>query len=433
MSLSPDLVVVVGGGLAGLTAAVQLGRVGIPAMLFHDAAELGGRARTDSRSGFHLNFGPHRLYERGAAVEGLRALEVDVETAPRGPNGGLAIRGGRTHTLPVGCFSLLTTGLLGPSAKHEIAAFLADVPTIDAASLQSVSLTTWLRSRLRDADGLPMALAMIRCTTYSDEPDRLSAAAGLEQLKLSLMGSILFIHKGWGALVAALARAAESSGAIIVKGQSVVAVNVNGRRAESVTLDGGTSVRCGAVIVATDPHQARRLLGDAMPPLASRSPVCAATLDVALRRLPARSTIFAVGVDDPVCFSADSAVARVAPDGGAVVHVAKYLRSGMHGTAEDERHMERILDLLQPGWREVVAHRRFLGTVVVSHALVSAESGGFTGRPSGCIARVENVFLAGDWVGPSGQLADASVASGSHAARAAERLPASAGEAYGAE
>ena len=168
-----------------------------------------------------------------------------------------------------------------------------------------------------------------------------------------------------------------------------------------------------------------------MPPLAVNFPICVAALDIALQRLPARRTVFAVGVDDPVCFSADSAVARVAPDDGAVVHVAKYLRSGVRGTTEDERHLEQTLDLLQPGWRKAVVHRRFLGTVVVSHALVSAESGGFPGRPSGRIAGIDNAFLAGDWVGPTGQLADASVASGMRAARAVERLTASTWEADG--
>lgn len=432
MGLPLNVVVVVGGGLAGLTAALQLGRAGIPAMLFHDAAQLGGRARTDCRSGFHLNFGPHRLYERGAAVEGLRALELTVESAPRGPDGGLAIRGGVKYTLPVGCLSLLMTGLLSPSGKLEIAAFLAAVPAIDPSNLQSVSLAAWIRTRLRDPKVRQVVLAMIRFTTYCDEPDRLSAAAGLEQLKLSLKGPILYIHRGWGTLVAALESAAESSGATVVKDQAVTAVNVDARRAVSVALNDGRLVPCGAVIVATGPHEARRLLGDVMPP-PSNSPVCVAALDIALRRLPAKRTVFAVGIDDPVCFSADSVIARVAPPGGAVVHVAKYLRSGVRGTADDERHLERTLDLLQPGWREVVVHRRFLGRIVVSHALVSAESGGFAGRPSGRIAGIDNVFLAGDWVGPIGQLADASVASGVQAARAAGRLAASTREADGAE
>src|SRR5438552_8956550 len=111
MGFPADGVVVVGGGLGGLAAAVYLGRLGIPAMLFDGGADVGGRARTECRFGFHLNFGPHRLYERGAAVLGLRALGVPIDSAPRGPNGGLAILRGSKHTLPVGYFSLLTTGL----------------------------------------------------------------------------------------------------------------------------------------------------------------------------------------------------------------------------------------------------------------------------------------------------------------------------------
>jgi len=235
------------------------------------------------------------LYERGAAIAGLRALKVSVDGAARGPNGGVAIRGGSKYMLPVGCFSLLTTSLLGLSGKCEIAALLARVPMMDVSTLQGVSLTAWLRTELRDPNALQVALAMIRFTTYCDEPDHMSAAAGIEQLKLSLTGSVLYIHQGWGTLVAALESAVESSGATIFRGQSVTTVNVEARRAATVTLDDGTLVPCGAVMVATDPRRARRVLGETMAPPPSNTPICIAALDVALRRLPAKRTIFAVG------------------------------------------------------------------------------------------------------------------------------------------
>jgi phytoene dehydrogenase-like protein len=421
-----DVVVIVGGGLAGLAAAAKLGRARVRAVLFNDAADFGGRARTEHRAGFHLNLGPHRLYERGAAVAGLRQLDVAIDSAARGPNGGLAICGGVKHTLPVGCFSLLTTGLLGLSAKREVAKFLAEVPSLEVSALQRVPVREWLGTRVRDPRVLQFALALIRFTTYCDEPDRLSAAAAVDQLKLSLMGSVLYVHQGWGTLVAALQESAVSNGSALVTDRAVAAVNVEGGRAASVTLSDGATVPCGAVIVATGPCQANRLLGGNMPQMPSISPVSIAALDVALVRLPSKRTIFAVGIDDPVSFSADSEIARVAPGAGAVVHVAKYLRDGTQGPADDERHLEATLDLLQPGWRELVVHRRFLGTVVVSHALVSARTGGFAGRPDGGIPDIDNVFLAGDWVGPTGQLADASVASGIRAARAVERLAMSA-------
>src|SRR5262249_5289612 len=162
---------------------------------------------------------------------------------------------------------------------------------------------------------------------------------------------------------------------------------------ESVTLQDGTTIRCSGAILAASPQQVERLLANSAAPRFVATPVNVAALDIALRRLPCKRAVFAVGVDDPVCFSADSAIVRVAPDAGAVVHLARYLPTGADGTAADERHLEQTLDLLQPGWRELVVYRRFLASVTVSHALVSAASGGFSGRPAVRIPDLENVFL----------------------------------------
>jgi phytoene dehydrogenase-like protein len=108
--MSSQGVVIVGGGLSGLTAAVQLGRLGITTLVCDEGTELGGRARTAQRNEFHLNYGPHRLYARGAGVTALGQLGIAIDGAPRGPNGGLAVWRGRAYTLPVGFCSLLTTG-----------------------------------------------------------------------------------------------------------------------------------------------------------------------------------------------------------------------------------------------------------------------------------------------------------------------------------
>ena len=422
MECPANAVVIVGGGLAGLAAAVQLGRLDVPAVLYEDDDRIGGRARTDCREGFELNLGPHRLYERGAAVIGLRALGLRIDCASRGPNGGFAIRRGAKHTLPVGCCSLLTTDLLGQPAKQELARFLSAVPMVDLAPLHHVPLARWLRAEVRDPRVLELIVAMVRVTTYSDEPDRLSAAAALEQLSLSLTGPVLYVHHGWATITRALRAAAISRGVAVIGGRRVTSVNHDGRRAASVTLEDGTCVSCAGVIVATDPRSARRLLNAASDAAFDTTPVCVAALDVALRRLPSKRAIFAVGVDVPVCFSADSSVARVAPRTGAVVHLAKYLPTGVRGGTDDEQQLEQALDLLQPGWRDLVVYRRFIATMVVSHALAVAQSGGLGGRPGVRASGLDNVFLAGDWIGRVGQLADASVASGIEAARAAAQL-----------
>ena len=423
MNCPAKTVVIVGGGLSGLAAALQLRRCGVPALLFDEATELGGRAQTECRDGFHLNYGPHRLYEMGAAVRGIRELGVVIDSAPRGPNGGFAVRRGRRYTLPVGFCSLLTTGLLGAWAKREIASLLTSMSKVDIDALNRISIGHWLRINVRDPDVTQLVLAFVRFATYCNDPERQSASAAIDQLRLSMGSPVLYIHRGWGSLVAGLHSAATSAGAEMIRGRRVVAVNAAGEHATSVTLADGTLVAARAVIVATSPQSARRLLLGAAEIDEPPTSVRVAALDVALRRLPRERAVFALGIDEPWSFSADSVIARVAPQNGAVVHVAKYLRPGATAGPTDEQQLERALDVLQPGWRDLVVYRRFLPTIVVSHALVAVESGGYTGRPSGRVAGLKNVFLAGDWIGPTGQLADASVASGIEAARSIARTP----------
>jgi hypothetical protein len=54
-------------------------------------------------------------------------------------------------------------------------------------------------------------------------------------------------------------------------------------------------------------------------------PVCMACLDVALSHLPDKDALFALGVDRPLYFSVHSVYAELAPEGGALIHVAKFL------------------------------------------------------------------------------------------------------------
>ena len=58
-------VVVVGGGMAGLTAACYLARAGVDVTLFEKAPTLGGRAATQGFDDFRFNRGIHALYTGG--------------------------------------------------------------------------------------------------------------------------------------------------------------------------------------------------------------------------------------------------------------------------------------------------------------------------------------------------------------------------------
>ena len=62
-------VAVIGAGPAGLTAAYELGRSDIPAVVYEAADMVGGISRTVQRDGWRFDIGGHRFFTKVPAVE----------------------------------------------------------------------------------------------------------------------------------------------------------------------------------------------------------------------------------------------------------------------------------------------------------------------------------------------------------------------------
>jgi hypothetical protein len=174
------------------------------------------------------------------------------------------------------------------------------------------------------------------------------------------------------------------------------------------------------VVLATTPKSVAALVegphGDAINSQVEQAePVQAACLDLALESLPDARARFALGIDRPLYFSVHSAVARVAPSGGASVHLMRYTAPGTSAEGA-ERELEQLADLVQPGWRDIVHARRFLPVLTVQGDFPRAANGGKSARAGVEVDGVEGLYLAGDWVGAIGLLADCASASGEHAA-----------------
>lgn len=414
-------VIVIGGGVAGLTAAAFLAHGGRKVRLFEKASTLGGRAATHTKSGFSFNLGPHALYQGGAGLTLLRALNVPFTGHPPSGSGAYAVDQGALHTFPVGFLSLLTTGLLRWPEKIELARLLGSFHKLQPESLQHLTVQEWLTRTVKSSKVRHVLQALFRVTSYANAPDTYSAGTAIAQAQAALAKNVLYLDGGWQTLVDGLRSVAERAGVIIETKQRVAAVE-HDTMVRGVRLADGSLLSANSVIITGSPEETVSLIPKAPAPLLTWArtaiPIKAACLDIGLSHLPRSHARFALGIDQPLYFSVHSAVAKLGPEGGAVIHAAKYLDPASETNAEtDADELEHVLDLIQPGWRDVTVERRFLPQMTVYHALPTAKTKGLAGRPGPAVPGVSNLYIAGDWVGAEGMLADASFASAKQAAK----------------
>jgi phytoene dehydrogenase-like protein len=407
-------VVIVGGGLAGLSAACYLARGGVAVTLFEKAAHLGGRAATQVYDDYHFNRGVHALYCGGATSEVLQ--ELGIPYSGHGPQDLFALRGGTLHALPADPLTMLKTDLLDLGGKWELLRWFAGLPRLNAAEFGRVSVQEWIRRTIRRPAVRQLVSAVARTAVYSAALDQVSADVLIVKLQLQLKHGITYIDGGWQTLVDGLRRVAEQAGARIVSDTRVVAVEHQDGAVRRVRLDDGGLVRAGAVILATSPQDAVRLVdGGAYPALRrivdGLVPAQIACLDVALRRLPDPRHPIVQDLERPRFLTTQSRFVDIAPEGGALIHTFKQL-DPEHSTDPhaDERELEDLLDTVQPGWREVLVKRIYLPRIDASGMLPTAQAGGYAGRPGPRVPGLANLYLAGDWIG-DGFLADASLSS----------------------
>jgi phytoene dehydrogenase-like protein len=402
-------IVVVGAGLAGLAAAQCAARSGHRVLVL-DPAPPGGRGRTDRRGDVLFNRGPHAVYLQGPAHRLLTELGVPVAGGPP-VSDGAGVLGDRIGVLPATAASLARTNLLGTRGKIAVARLMTRLPRVTAGRLAGVSFDEWLVNASLPHDARQLVEMLARVASYTNAPSLASADMVVGQMQTAMRHGVRYVHGGWQTLADALA-----AGLTIERG-AVSCIRHDGGEVIVERVDGSLVVGTACVVAVGTPEVTAALLG--RPAFDIGPSVEASCLDLATS-VSARPGLL-LGVDSPLYLSNHCPPARLAPEGVGVVHVAHYLAPG----ERLDPHAERAL-LMRHAERagltaEHILDSRYLHRMTVVGGMATASRGGLPGRPHVHETGMPDVFIAGDWVGPTGHLLDASMASARDAAARAAR------------
>jgi NAD(P)-binding Rossmann-like domain len=370
-------ITVVGGGVAGLTAAITCGERGANVRLFEVHERVGGRARSTDGP-YVVNLGPHAIYKGGVLWDWLSERDLMPPIARPLLTGVRFHYEGAIHRTPP--LSLIPPGL-------RLRGRMAPVDQ---------DFRSWVTDH-GDARTADMLSSLAGVYTFYHDPGELSAAfvwERTERLLLSARPPARFPVGGWTTLVDALERHARSLGVAIVTGERVDALPDP------------------PVIVALELRDARALLDDERLQWPSGHTVC---LDLALRErrgdpwivsdLESSGWIERHSAQDPT----------VVPAGEQLVQTQMPIRPGESPDAGTLR-LEALLDASFENWRERVTWRR---RQVMDGRSGALDLPGTTWRDRPAIDRGEGVFLCGDQVAARGCLSEVSFASAIDAGRLA--------------
>ncbi len=269
--MSRSHVIVIGGGLAGMSCALDLADEGMDVTLLEARPRLGGATWSLERDGLHLDNGQHVFMRCCTSyIAFLERLGVTdrTELQPRlsvpiaSPDGRRArlARNGLPAPLHL-AGSLLTFPFLGPveRVRAGLAARAIDALDLDDDSIDSIAFGDFLRAHGQSNEAIRAFWDLYVIATLNAPCDDVSLSLAAKVYKTGLLESAGAADIGWSRIplqqLHAIPVEAEldSLGARVLRNTPVRAISEPSAGAFRVHLEDG-ELACDAVIVAS-PHQ----------------------------------------------------------------------------------------------------------------------------------------------------------------------------------
>ena len=355
-------VVVVGAGIAGLTAAIHAVSDGHHVVVLEKKSKIGGRGTSQNVDGYSLHYGPHLLDKTGPFFKLCKKLS---RVKP-------VIKSVRMDKVEVvGCGPIRPTGNVKKAAlnKQAIRQQQPGNPYFEALKF----LSSW---------GVDNNLPRIKSLSKS---------------------KFCVSNEGWIGLIGRLAAALDEIGVLIETTCEVTSLEGN-----QVRLKDGRNFECDAIILACGAGGAKRILQSVDSNLTERTfanlmTTSASTIEVGLSSKPM------AGKHCIVDYQNNTALIDYSSIQPRLTITGSHISAIMTGQPSENRlqRLEKFLDSQISGWRK--------------HVITDLKQSKITVGYSNCIDTDSfskySILLAGPWVKSQYVLADAAAETGKQAAK----------------
>lgn len=275
--MSARRIAIIGGGLAGISAALECSRGGAAVTVLESRGRLGGAAYSFTREGIRADNGQHvflrcctayrELLEQLDAVD-LVALQPRLEIPVLAPGGRRATL--RRSALPAPFHlagALARYRLLTPRQRLGVVRAMAALRRIDYEdpATDARSFGDWLRQHRQDERAVHAVWGMIIRPTLNLDPADASLAQAAQVFQVGLLsdrsaGDIGYARAPLSEIHDVAARRALASAGVDVRLRHGATMIVPGEDGFQIEISGAPTLSADVVIVAVPPDRAARLL-----------------------------------------------------------------------------------------------------------------------------------------------------------------------------
>lgn len=412
-----ESVVVIGGGLAGLSAAARLAYNGYQVKLLEKAPKLGGRAITIPLKGFNFNFGAHAIYARDKSILRKYESEIGLQVDWKDFSASKAFYdlGSFTTPMPATLEGLFKTKVLDAENKVRFTYEILKTMSSFERGEEGTPIGEYLQ---KESDAVRDVLLTVASSNFfTNEPEKIPSPLFFRYYKrlFATSRAVSYIGGGWQAIVQSFADIITEHNGEIIPREKVTAIEMEGNQIKAVQ---GKEKHYEAdhFIFCIPPKELLNLFGETafkkyFEEYTRYTPTQVVVYDVGLSERIASPFTYVYHKGERVFITDISYYDRTCvPEGGQLMQAIAYLNEEeIAANKADEKiaSIEQVYDKHFPGWRDRLVAKRLSKKAIVQEIKCIDDQRLMPTK----FYSLPNAYFAGDWCQGKGQLSELSFSS----------------------